>query len=290
MSAIELESMRTARPNIRPDTNRERCKAVNDYIGRSVEERVGGNGQIGEAIGRGKARIRAWFATFDGRRFQREEKIRAEERLKERERVARELHDTLLQGFFCASAQLHTAVDQMPPATPNHAAFSSVLRLMDRMIEQCRNSIRGLRSCDGPPPDLEQALARVPDEFAARDGAGFRVIVVGRPKQLKPAVHDEIYHIGREALLNALRHSKATDIEVNAEYSNSSLRLVVRDNGRGIDPQVMRRGSGPHWGMLGMKERARVIGARLQVWSRPGAGTEVAVSIPGSVAFEAVGQ
>ena len=128
---------------------------------------------------------------------------------------------------------------------------------------------------------LEQALSGLCDELTPDGGVRFRIFVQGRPKALTPAIQEQLYLIGREAMLNALRHAQATSIEAEVEYLPRGLRLAVRDNGCGIDPQVVRSGQVSHCGLLGMRERAGNIGAKLQIWSRPGAGTEVEISVPG---------
>jgi signal transduction histidine kinase len=133
---------------------------------------------------------------------------------------------------------------------------------------------------------LEQALSSVGDEFTA-GGAQLRILVMGQPKALKPAIQEQIYLIVREALVNALRYSEATSIEAEVEYQRRQLRVVVRDNGRGIDPRVLGSGRDSRWGLLGMHERARCIGAQLRVWSRQGAGTELEISVPANIAADA---
>ena len=115
---------------------------------------------------------------------------------------------------------------------------------------------------------------------------GFRVIVEGTPRPLRSVIRDEVYLIGHEALSNAFRHSHASDIEVELEYAASHLRLLIRDNGDGIDTQVLRSGRDGHWGLSGMKERSERIGGELRVLSRAVAGTEVDLSVPGQIAFE----
>jgi signal transduction histidine kinase len=100
-----------------------------------------------------------------------------------------------------------------------------------------------------------------------------------------PMIRDDVYRIGREALVNAFRHSGATRIEVGVETARHRLRVLVRDDGRGIDAEVLRAGRDGHWGLPGMRERSERIGGRLRVWSRPGRGTEVELSVPGRVAF-----
>lgn len=221
------------------------------------------------------------------RQLTRQLNVRFEERLSERTRIAQDLHDTLLQGFVSASMQLHVAADHLPADSPARAPLGRVLELMGQVIDEGRNAVRDLRSSsDGGSVDLEQALARIEQELAIDERIGFRVIVEGHARPLHPIIRDEVYRIGREALVNAFRHSGASNIEVEIEYAPKQLRLLVRDNGCGIDPKVLRSGREGHWGLSGMRERAEEIGAKLKVWSRRGAGTEVEVSIPGHTAFD----
>jgi signal transduction histidine kinase len=219
------------------------------------------------------------------RQLTRQLNLRFEERLDERTRIAQELHDTLLQGFLSASMQLHVAVDRLSPDAPSQASFNRVLQLMSQVIDEGRNAVRGLRSSPGASLKLEQAFARIQDELAIDDDVGFRVIVNGQPQPLHPLMRDEVYRIGHEALVNAFRHSGAKSIEIELEYAVSRLRVLVRDNGRGIDPQMLHSGREGHWGLPGMRERADRIGATLHVWSRPASGTEVELSVPAHVAF-----
>jgi signal transduction histidine kinase len=124
---------------------------------------------------------------------------------------------------------------------------------------------------------LEHALSELWDEFTP-DGACYKIFVLGKPKALKPAIKEQIYLIGREAVLNAVRHSGAAAIEAEVEYSARRLRVVVRDNGCGMDPQVVRSSWHSHWGLLRMRERAESVGAQLRIWSGLGGGTEVEIS------------
>jgi signal transduction histidine kinase len=212
--------------------------------------------------------------------------IRFEERLAERTRIAQELHDTLLQGVLSASMQLHVAVDNLPADSPARAQFGRVQQLMGQVIEEGRNAVRGLRTGSSDSLSLEQALSIISQDLSAEGRPDFRVVVEGRPRRLHPAVHDEVYRIGHEALVNAFRHSRAKNIEVGVEYVADSLRLLVNDDGVGIDAQVLRSGRDGHWGLSGMRERAERIGARLKVRSRAAAGTEVELTVPGRVAFQ----
>jgi signal transduction histidine kinase len=206
-------------------------------------------------------------------------KVRLEERRKERGRIARELHDTLFQGFLGASLLLQAAVEQTPADSPTVPSLNRVLQLMHRGIDEGRAALQELRSPVAVSARLDEALYCLWNELTP-SGVEFRILVEGQPKALNPAVQEQIHLIVREALLNALRHSGATAIEADVEYSSRRLRVIVRDNGCGIDPQVVRSGRDLHWGLLGMRERAASLGAQLRIWSRRGAGTEVEISIP----------
>jgi signal transduction histidine kinase/ligand-binding sensor domain-containing protein len=232
--------------------------------------------------------IAAAFALYRFRmqRMVRQLNVRFEERLAERTRIAQELHDTLLQGFVSASMQLHVAAERVPPESPAKPTIDRVLDLMSRVIEEGRNAVRGLRSSDlNVDDDLERLFRRVQQELAVTTTSDFRVIVEGRPRALHPIVRDEVHRIGREALMNAFRHANAKQIEVELEYAPHHLRMLVRDDGAGIDADVLQSGRQGHWGLSGMRERAERMGARLRLWSRKDAGTEVELSVPGHVAF-----
>ena len=218
-----------------------------------------------------------------------EMRARLEERVAERTRIAQDLHDTVLQGIVSAAMQLDVAVDQLPANSPAKLRLSRVLELMRHVMEEGRNAVRGLRSSnsdsDSDSDDLGQAFSRIPQDLGIEVQIDFRVIVLGSARKLHPLIRDEVYHIGRELLVNAFRHSRASCIEVELEYAPKRFRIVVRDDGCGIDPQVLRAGREGHWGLPGMRERAERVGARLRVWSRAAAGTEVALSVPNSIAF-----
>jgi signal transduction histidine kinase len=211
--------------------------------------------------------------------------IRFEERLAERTRIAQELHDTLLQGFLSASMQLGVMLDGLPADSPIRPALTRVTELIREVMEEGRNAVRGLRASSSGDVDLARALSELHNELHVQD-IGFRVVVEGQPKALHAMPGDEVYRIAREALVNAFRHSQAKNIELEIEYAADRLRILVRDDGCGIDPMVLKSGREGHWGLAGMRERAEQIGARLTVWSRAASGTEVELAVPGKVAFQ----
>jgi signal transduction histidine kinase len=207
-------------------------------------------------------------------------------RLTERKRIAQELHDTLLQGCFGVSMQLHATVDDLSPDSSEKKRLSAVLQLLDRVLEQGRSAVEGLRSPTEHFASLGDAFAGVRTDLGLPSAIGFRVVVHGKERGLRAGLSDEVYRIGREAIINAFHHSGAKDIETEVEFRPSELRIAVRDNGCGINPQDLLWGRNGHWGLQGMRERAERIGAQLRLWSRVALGTEVELCVPGQVAFE----
>lgn len=158
-------------------------------------------------------------------------------------------------------------------------ALERALVLMRRVIDKGRHVLHGLPSSGVPTGGLEQALAGLAHELSA-EGPRLYIWVMGHPQAFHPAIETQIYLIAREAVVNALHHSRATIIETEVEYLARAVRVVVRDNGLGMDQEALRAGRASRRGLLGMRERAGNIGARLGIWSRKGAGTEVEISVP----------
>ncbi len=236
-----------------------------------------------------EGRVRRWYvsATEIESRKQEEERIRQENvRLEERTRIAQELHDTLLQNFLSASMQLGATVNGVPSDSPVKGRLDRILQLMEQGIEDGRKALQGLRLSDTAPLDLVQAFSGIQRELAVPSDVEFRVTVIGEKRPLHLAIQHEIYRIGREALINAFRHSRATRVEVELEYADSELRMRVRDNGCSVDPRVLATGREGHWGLAGMRERAAKIGGLLKICSNASAGTDVELSIPCSIALE----
>jgi signal transduction histidine kinase len=215
--------------------------------------------------------------------------LRFEERLAERTRIARELHDTLLQSFQALMLHFQTVNDLLPPGKAKEA-LEKALDRADQAIVEGRDAIQNLRSSTALTNELAEAMTALGEELGGtRDGekssATFRVSIDGRPRELQPILRDDIYRIAREALRNAFRHAQATKIEADITYSERLLRLRVRDDGKGIDSKLLDAGRDGHWGLPGMRERAQQIGAQLDIWSEVGAGTEIELRIPGSIAY-----
>jgi signal transduction histidine kinase len=208
-----------------------------------------------------------------------------EERLAERTRIARDLHDTLLQGLLSASMQLSVADEKLADDSPAKPLVGRVLNLMNTVSREGRNVVNGLRSSNQSGDDLEMAFSAIRQELSIPDKVNFRIVIEGRRRRLNPAIRDEVYRIGREALANAFRHSAADLVEVKLAYESARLRLLFSDNGKGIDPELLYAGRNGHWGLSGMRERADRIGAGLKVSSRANAGTEVELSISEHIAF-----
>jgi signal transduction histidine kinase len=258
---------------------------MNRNVERCPNAMVGQTATAREMVARAAGRIQGWFRRLERKQWNRGLKLRLEERIKERARTARELHEAWFQGFLGVSLQLNPAVEQGPADSLGKPFLGGALRRMRRDTDEGREAPQGLCSPEAASMSLEQALSGLRDELTPGVGVRFRIFVQGRPKALTPAIQEQLYLIGREAMLNAMRHAQATSIEAEVEYLPRGLRLAVRDNGCGIDPQVVRRVS--HWGLLGMRERAGSIGAKLRIWSGPGAGTEVEISVPGKILTEA---
>ena len=227
--------------------------------------------------------IRQYFTRSNPPESLREALLRQEARCRERARIARELHDTLLQGLLSASLQLQVAEGWVPSDSPAKPLLSRVRTLMRKGLDEGRAALEGLRSASVPSTTLEQALSDFHEELAPQDRARLRILKMGRPKPVAAAVLDQIYLITREALLNALRHSQATSIAVEIAYSPRKLRVTVRDNGIGIEPQLLHSGRKAQWGLTVMRERAANIGAHLRIRTRPSAGTQLDLSLPSAM-------
>jgi signal transduction histidine kinase/ligand-binding sensor domain-containing protein len=227
------------------------------------------------------------------RQIARQFQVRLEERIGERTRIARELHDTLLQGFQGLMFRLQ-AVRYLLPERPAEAgqALDTALDRGGQVIAEGRDAVQNLRSSTVVGNDLVHGLTILAEELAAPKGNAasptFRILLEGPPRDFDLICRDDIYRIAREALVNAFHHACAQKIEAEITYGYPQFRLRIRDDGTGIDSSVRDHGKrSGHWGLTGMRERAKTIGGRLEVWSEEGAGTEVDLTIPSSIAYSA---
>jgi signal transduction histidine kinase len=219
---------------------------------------------------------------------------RAEEldaRVNERTRIARELHDTLLQSFHGLLLQFQT-VYSLLPSRPDEARerLEKAISAATQAIIEGRDAVQALRSSTADTNDLATDIKTIGEELAARESnsssPAFRVEVEGKARNLHPKGRDEVHRIATEALGNAFRHARARNIEVEIRYEEEQFRLRVRDDGKGIDEQVLSAGGREgHFGLHSMKERAEIAGGKLEVWSRHGAGTEIELTIPAAYVY-----
>jgi len=230
--------------------------------------------------------IALWYAhQFRLAQIAQQLNVRFEERFAERTRIAQELHDTMLQAILSASMQLHVAADCLPSESPLKPRLAQILDLISSGLQEGRNAVQNLRHYHRDCVALDQAFLHIPHQLAAQDKVQFRVVLEGHPRPLHPVVRDEVYRIGREAVTNAFRHAGAESIEVELEYAKDRLRLIVRDDGHGIDSKILRSGREGHWGLLGMRERAARISAQLLIRSSGMGGTEIDLCVPARTAF-----
>jgi signal transduction histidine kinase/ligand-binding sensor domain-containing protein len=218
---------------------------------------------------------------------------RLEERVAERTRIARDLHDTLLQSFQGLLLQFQTAREQLP-ARPAEAekTLESAIDQTAQAITEGREAVQGLRASTVERSDLAQAITTFGQELAAEasrhTSVGLQVGIAGTPRTLHSIVRDELYQIASEALRNAFRHAEAKQIEVELRYDERQLRLRIRDDGKGIDSNFLTaEGRVGHFGLHGIRERAKLIGGKLTVWTAPGSGTEIELNVPAVHAYTA---
>jgi signal transduction histidine kinase/ligand-binding sensor domain-containing protein len=217
-----------------------------------------------------------------------------EAQVNERTRIARDLHDTLLQSFHGLLFRIQAARNMLP-RRPEEAseALDGVIGRAEQAITEGRDAIQNLRAEPAAEGDLLHMLTATGQELvgsqdANPDSAIFGVTVEGARQNLSPILQVEAYRIARELLRNAFLHAGARKIEAEIRYEVRLFRLLIRDDGKGIDPKVASEGRrAGHWGLPGIRERAKQIGAQLEFWSEAGAGTEVELTVPASVAYEA---
>ncbi len=227
------------------------------------------------------------------RHLSRQFNMALEARVGERTRIARELHDTLLQSLHGLMFEFQAARN-MFHRRPEEAlqALDGAIIGTERAITESQVAIEGLRDAHVAENDLAQLLRATGEELVAsqsadHDAPTFGLTVEGERRTLVPVTRDQVYRIAREVLRNAFRHAHARRIEAEILYDEHQFRLRVRDDGKGMDPQVLEKGGrAGHWGLLGVRERAQQMGAKLDLWSEAGAGTEVQLTVAAAIAYE----
>jgi signal transduction histidine kinase/ligand-binding sensor domain-containing protein len=225
------------------------------------------------------------------RRLRHEFEMTLDARVGERTRIARDLHDTLLQSFHGLLLRFQTVSQLLPEHSDAKERLDSAIEQAAAAITEGRDAVQGLRDSTVEGNDLALAISTLGEEIETGPTGhrpAFHVAVGGESRDLRPIVRDEIYKLTAEALRNAFRHAQARRVEVEIRYDNAHFRLRVRDDGKGIDAAVLaRQGSEGHFGLHGMRERAALIGGELTVWSEVDAGTEVELCLPASKAYAA---
>jgi signal transduction histidine kinase/ligand-binding sensor domain-containing protein len=213
-------------------------------------------------------------------------RIRAEERAEERVRIARELHDTLLQGIQGLLLSFHSAAAKVPAEHESKEALDRALKTADRIILEGRDRVNRLRSEHLKNGELETSIRELADDLASLAKVEFQFEKTGTQRRLDPEVMDEVYFITREALTNSYRHSGGSQIVVALDYEKERFRLECRDNGKGFSSQALDDlETNGHWGLRGMSERAERIGAEFRFESAPGKGVCITVSVPAVRAY-----
>jgi ligand-binding sensor domain-containing protein/signal transduction histidine kinase len=213
-----------------------------------------------------------------------------EGRVAERTRIARELHDTMLQSFQAALMKFHAVTYLLDRPAEAQKRLESAIQEARNAITEGRDAVQGLRSSTVVTNDLARAITTVGEQLAAHqtgeNPTEFRLAVEGATRDIVPLVRDEVNRIACEAVRNAFQHAHATRIEVEIHYDKRQFRLRVRDDGKGIDLEVLGAGGrAGHHGLPGMQERAHLTGGKLAVCSEPESGTEIELTIPAANAY-----
>jgi len=217
--------------------------------------------------------------------------MRLEERVAERTRVARDLHDTLLQSFQALLPLFQVGIKKLPEgAVDSRKTLELALDRASEAIGEGRDAIKGLRMSTIEKNDLARAIQTIGEELSAAENrqhsVSFELLVEGTPRELHPILRDEIYRLATEALRNCFRHADAKHVEVEIRYDEKYFRLRVRDDGKGIPSDVLgREGREGHYGLPGMRERAKIVGGKLTIWTELDSGTEIELAIPGAKVY-----
>jgi signal transduction histidine kinase len=233
------------------------------------------------------ALLLAWFFfTLRIRYVTRAIRVRSKERADERVRIARDLHDTLLQGIQGLMLRFHVAAEKTPAGGETRELLDQALDTADLILVEARDRVTRLRATDPADTNLADAFAKVAADLNYEKSVHFALKVEGSRRPLRPVVREELYFVGREAIANAFRHSEASEISVGIKYERAALVITIQDNGCGFHPSNTNNSDQTgHWGLSGMMERAHRVGADFECQSLPGSGTTILLRIPARRAY-----
>jgi ligand-binding sensor domain-containing protein/signal transduction histidine kinase len=227
----------------------------------------------------GAYRLRVWQVT-------RQLRERFEERLKERTRIAQELHDSLIQDVMGISLQVELTDELLPADFPAKQSLARALSLCKSALAAGRRALNDLRSAPLTAADLVKSFSQLANDLTKESGTKIDVIVEGRERPLKALAGNDVLQVGRQAITNAFQHANARRIHVLLSYGEQQLRIRVQDNGGGMSEEALSSRRPGHYGMAGMQERAERLGGSISITSRKGEGTEVNLWIPGHFVYE----
>jgi signal transduction histidine kinase/streptogramin lyase len=227
----------------------------------------------------GVYRLRVWQVTTRLR-------DRFEERLKERTRIAQELHDNLIQDVMGISLQIEVTEELLPADLPAKQSLRRALHLCKSALDEGRRTLNNLRSGPLSAGDFVKSFSQLSDEFAGDSGIRADVVVEGLERPLNALAGNDVLQVGRQAITNAFRHSHASEIHVLLSYGQQRLQILVQDNGRGMTEEQLNVRRPGHYGIAGMQERAERVGGTISVRSLVGEGTEVHLSVPAHLVYQ----
>jgi signal transduction histidine kinase len=227
----------------------------------------------------GAHRLRVWQVTTQLRE-------RFEERLKERTRIAQELHDSLIQDVMGISLQIEVTDELLPAGFPAKQPLARALDLSKTALDAGRRALNDLRSVPLSAADLVKSFSQLSNELTKEAGTKIDVIVEGRERPLNSLAGNDVLQVGRQAITNAFQHAHATTIHVLLSYDEQQLRIRVQDNGCGMSMETLNLGRPGHYGIAGMQERAERLGGSISIRSSVGEGTEVNLTIPAHLLYQ----
>ncbi len=214
--------------------------------------------------------------------------LRLEERVSERTRLARDLHDTLLQTIQASKMVADDALDENSDPEGMLAAMTKLSNWLGLATEEGRAALNSLRISTVQKNDLMESMQKATETFVASNSLKVVFVAIGAPKEMHSLLREEVFRIGCEAIRNACQHSEGDRVDVELGYTEDFV-LRVSDNGKGIPPRVADKGKQGHFGLRGMRERAVRIGGKFNLTTSPSSGTEITVRIPGFKIFRKTG-